>query len=293
MKAQQATRYQMAVPHPSNHVRQRVYRLFIYAVILGTSICFLIPFVWLVSSAIKPSDEIFVFPQVWIPNPPEWGNFATALSSLPFAQFAVNSLIIALSVTFGNVFSSSVVAYGFARFHFPGRNILFIIMLATLMVPGQILLVPQFVMFYKLGWINSFAPLIVPAFFGSAFYIFLIRQFFKNIPNELKDAAYIDGAGEWTIFTRIYLPLSKSALTAVAIFSFQGAWNDFLGPIIYLNSQKLYTLQIGLTEFQGIFHSDWNYIMAASAVIMLPMVIIFFIGQRYFVQGILMTGSKG
>lgn len=293
MKATPAVHAQVSSSYLSNGLRRRMYKLFIYAIIIITSICFLIPFVWLISSAIKPSDEIFVFPQVWIPNPPEWGNFTKALTALPFAQFAMNSLIIALSVTIGNVFSSAIVAYGFARFRFPGRNVLFIIMLATLMIPGQILLVPQFIMFYKIGWINSFAPLIVPAFFGSAFYVFLIRQFFMNIPTELKDAAYIDGAGEWTIFTRIYLPLSKSALTAVAIFSFQGAWNDFLGPLIYLNSQKFYTLQIGLTEFQGIFHSDWNYIMAASAVIMIPMIIIFFIGQRYFVQGILMTGSKG
>lgn len=293
MKTTPATRPHSDRVQVSGGARRRVYRLFIYLLLMATSFCFLIPLFWLISSAVKPSDQIFVFPQVWIPHPAEWNNFAIALTSLPFGQFALNTLAIAVLVTVGNVFSSAFVAYGFARFRFPGRNVLFIVMLATLMVPGQILLVPQFIMYYKLGWINTFAPLIVPAFFGSAFYVFLIRQFFMNIPPELKDAAYIDGAGEWTIFSRIYLPLSKSALTAVAIFSFQGAWNDFLGPLIYLNSQKLYTLQIGLTEFEGIFHSNWNYIMAASAVIMLPMIVIFFIGQRYFIQGILMSGTKG
>jgi ABC-type glycerol-3-phosphate transport system permease component len=267
--------------------------LLIYALIVATSICFLIPLAWLVSSALKPSSEIFSYPQVWFPHPIEWDNFAKALTALPFLRFALNTFVIASLVTIGNVFSSAIVAYGFARFKFPGKNVLFIVMLATLMIPAQIVLVPQFILFHDLGWVNTFAPLIVPAYFGSAFYIFLIRQFFMGIPSELRDAAYIDGAGEWRIFTRIYLPLSKPVLAAVAIFSFQGAWNDFLNPLIYLNNPKLFTLQLGLTEFQGIFHSDWNYIMAASAVIMIPMIIIFFIGQRYFIQGILMTGSKG
>lgn len=277
----------------SRGLNRRLYKLLIYAVLIATSICFLIPFAWLISSSLKPNDQVFALPQVWIPHPPEWGNYAKALTSLPFGRYAINTLLFSVAVTVGNVLSSAVVAYGFARFRFRGRNVLFIIMLATMMVPGQILLVPQFVMFHKFGWINTYLPLTVPAFFGSAFFIFLIRQFFMGISTELRDAAYIDGAGEWRIFTRIYLPLSKSALTAVAVFSFQGAWNDFMGPLIYLNSDKLYTLQIALTEFQGIFASNWNYIMAASAVIMLPMLIIFFVAQRYFIQGILMTGSKG
>ncbi len=277
----------------SRQAADRLGRAVVYLLLVGTSVCFLIPLFWLVTSALKPTDEIFVFPQVWIPHPAEWGNFARALTTLPFGRFAFNTLVIAGLTTLGNVFASAMVAYGFARFRFPGRRVLFLVMLATLMVPGQILLVPQFILFYKLGWINSFAPLTVPAFFGSAFYIFLIRQFFMGIPSELTDAAYIDGANEWAIFVRIYLPLSKPALTAVAVFSFQGAWNDFLAPLIYLNSQKLYTLQLGLSEFQGIFHTQWNLIMAASTVIMLPMVVIFFLAQRYFIQGILMTGVQG
>ncbi len=277
----------------SRQATDRLGRAVVYLMLVGTSVCFLIPLFWLVTSALKSSDEIFVFPQVWIPHPAEWGNFTRALTTLPFGRFALNTFVIAGLTTLGNVFSSAMVAYGFSRFRFPGRRVLFLVMLATLMVPGQILLVPQFILFYKLGWINSFAPLTVPAFFGSAFYIFLIRQFFMGIPAELTDAAYIDGANEWAIFLRIYVPLSKPALTAVAVFSFQGAWNDFLAPLIYLNSQKLYTLQLGLSEFQGIFHTQWNLIMAASTVIMLPMVVIFFLAQRYFIQGILMSGVQG
>lgn len=279
--------------HAPKSMRKYVSKFSVYLLLIIASIAFLIPFAWLISSALKPNDEVFALPQVWIPHPIEWGNFAKALTSLPFGRFALNTLFYGVTVTVGNVISSAVVAYGFARFRFPGRNVLFIIMLATMMIPSQILLVPQFIMYHLLGWTGTYLPLTVPSFFGSAFYIFLIRQFFMGIPKEYRDAAYIDGAGEWRIFSQIYLPLSKSALTAVAVFAFQGAWNDFMGPLIYLNNDSMFTLQLGLTEFQGIFTSNWNYIMAASAVVMLPMLLIFFFGQRYFIQGIVTTGTKG
>ncbi|WAH44528.1 carbohydrate ABC transporter permease [Alicyclobacillus fastidiosus] len=268
-------------------------RLVIYLLLIGTSICFLVPFAWLILSALKSSDEIFVFPPVWLPKHWEWGNFAKALTTLPFGRYALNSIIIATANVVGNVVSCAFVAYGFARFRFPGRRILFMVMLATMMIPSQVLLVPQFIMFHDLGWLNTFLPLTVPAFFGSAFYVFLLRQFFMTIPIELEEAATIDGAGSLRIFFKVVLPLIKPALTAVAIFSFQGAWNDFLSPLIYLNDPSKYTLQLGLSQFQGTYHTEWNLIMAATVVVALPMLIIFFSAQRYFIEGITMTGSKG
>ncbi|MDI9259764.1 carbohydrate ABC transporter permease [Alicyclobacillus sendaiensis] len=223
----------------------------------------------------------------------EWSNYAQALTSQPFGRYALNSLFIALVNVVGNLVSNSFVAYGFARFRFPGRRVLFMLLLATMMVPSQVLLVPQFILFHDLGWINTFLPLTVPSFFGSAFYVFLLRQFFMTIPVELEEAARIDGAGPLRIFFSVVLPLIRPALTAVAIFSFQGAWNDFLTPLIYLSDPSKFTLQLGLAQFQGSFHTDWNLIMAASVVVMLPMAIIFFVAQKYFVQGITMTGTKG
>jgi ABC-type glycerol-3-phosphate transport system permease component len=271
----------------------RIQRAITYVCLIGVSISFLIPFVWLVLSALKQSDEIFVFPPVWIPKHFEWHNFVDAMTEVPFGQYALNTLIIAVLNVIGNVISCSLVAYGFARFRFPGRRILFMILLATLMIPSQVLLVPQFILFQKLGWMNTFLPLTVPSFFGTAFFVFLLRQFFMTIPVELEEAARIDGAGPFRIFFTIVLPLIKPALTAVAVFSFQGAWNDFLGPLMYLNDPSKFTLQLGLAQFQGTFHTQWNLIMAASVVVMLPMLIIFFLAQRYFVQGITLTGSKG
>lgn len=216
-----------------------------------------------------------------------------ALTSQPFGRYALNSLLIAAVNVVGNLVSNSLVAYGFARFRFPGRKFLFMLLLATMMVPSQVLLVPQFILFHDLGWINTFLPLTVPSFFGSAFYVFLLRQFFMTIPVELEEAARIDGAGPFRIFFSVVLPLIRPALTAVAIFSFQGAWNDFLTPLIYLSDPSKFTLQLGLAQFQGSFHTDWNLIMAASVVVMLPMAVIFFLAQKYFVQGITMTGTKG
>ncbi|WP_067623514.1 carbohydrate ABC transporter permease [Alicyclobacillus acidiphilus] len=274
-------------------MKSRLYRLVIYLLLIATSICFLIPFAWLVLSAFKTSDEIFVYPPVWWPKHWEWGNFYQALTTLPFARYALNTIIIAGLNVIGNVLSCSLVAYGFARFRFPGRRILFIVLLTTMMVPSQVLLVPQFIMFHDIGWTNSILPLTVPAFFGSAFYVFLLRQFLMTIPLELEEAATIDGAGSLRIFFEIILPLIKPALVAVAVFAFQGAWNDFLSPLIYLNDPSKFTLQLGLTQFQGTYKTEWNLIMAASVVVMLPMLVIFFLAQKYFIEGITMTGTKG
>ncbi|MBE3556000.1 MAG: carbohydrate ABC transporter permease [Firmicutes bacterium] len=278
----------MGSPRP----KVRPGRVVSYVALIVLSIAFLIPFAWLVLSSFKESDEIFLFPPKWIPTKFYWSNYIQATTVIPFLRYTLNTLLVAGLVALGNVLSSAFIAYGFARFRFPGKNILFIIMLATTMIPYQVLMVPQYILFRDLGWLNSYLPLIVPAFFGSAFYIFLLRQFMMGIPYDLDEAALIDGANAFQRFRYIVLPLTRPALTAVAILSFQGAWNDFLAPLIYLDDHNLFTLQLGLNLFKGSFRTDWNLLMAASVLTMLPMLLLFFLAQRYFIEGITFTGSK-
>ncbi len=215
-----------------------------------------------------------------------------ALTSLPFGRFAVNTLIIALGSIIGHLLSCSIVAYGFARLQAPGKGFFFVLMLSTLMLPYPVTMVPLFIIFSKLGLINSFVPLILPAFFGNAFYIFLLRQSFKQIPLDLEDAARMDGAGTFQVLMNVILPLSRPALATVAIFTFQAAWNDFLGPLIFLHDQSLYTLQLGLSLFRGAYNVQWAYLMAASLVVTLPVIAIFFFAQKSFIEGVGFTGTK-
>jgi multiple sugar transport system permease protein len=212
----------------------------------------------------------------------------------PFLQYTLNTLFITVFVVIGNVVANSFIAYGFAKIHFKGRNVLFACVLATMMIPGFVTLVPQYVIYAKLGWLNTYLPLILPAFFGSAFNIFLLRQFFLTIPNELIEAAKIDGANHLYIWWKIFIPLAKPAIATVAIFSFNGAWNDFLGPLLYINDESLYTLQLGLQIFKGQNDTQWNFLMAGSLMVLLPVITIFFFFQRYFIEGMNLTaGSKG
>jgi ABC-type glycerol-3-phosphate transport system permease component len=227
-----------------------------------------------------------------LPISPRWQNYAEALTSLPFGRFAINTLIIALSTIVGHLLSCSIVAYGFARLNGPGKGFFFVLMLSTLMLPYPVTMVPLFIIFSKIGLINSFVPLILPAFFGNAFYIFLLRQSFKQIPVDLEDAARLDGAGTLQVLANVILPLSRPALATVAIFTFQAAWNDFLGPLIFLHDQSLYTLQLGLSLFRGAYNVQWAYLMAASLVVTLPVIAIFFIAQKSFIEGVGFTGSK-
>jgi len=252
----------------------------------------LIPFFWIVSTSLKMPKQVFVQPIKWIPDPVVWSNYAKALTVLPFALYLRNTVIITTLVMVGTILSSAACAYGFARLRAPGRDALFLVLLSTMMLPGIVTMIPTFLLFRWLGWVDTFKPLTVPAFFGSAFFIFLLRQFFLTIPAELEDAARIDGATSVDIFARIMLPLAKPALATVAIFAFMGAWNDFMGPLIYLNSEEKFTLSLGLASFQGLYGTDWHYMMAASLVVMSPIIVIFFIGQRYFVKGIVTTGIK-
>jgi multiple sugar transport system permease protein len=268
-------------------------RAFAYAILCIAAGVFLLPLFWMLSSSLKPEWQVLANPPVWLPNPPRWENYREALTYLPFGRYALNTLIISLGAIVGHVLSCTLVAYAFARLRAPGKDFLFLLVLSTLMLPYPVTMVPLFALFNQLGWINTFLPLIVPAFFGNAFYIFLLRQYFLTLPPELEDAARIDGANTLQILWRVILPISTPALATVVIFTFQATWNDFLQPLIYLQDQSHYTLTLGLNFFRGSFQVNWAYLMAASLVIVLPVVIVFFLTQRLFIQGIAMTGMKG
>jgi multiple sugar transport system permease protein len=254
----------------------------------------LLPFFWLVTSSLKNQTQIFAYPPEWIPNPIRLENYTEALTIRPFGVYLKNSLTIVTLNIIAVVFSSSFCAYGFARLRFPGRDFWFGIVLATLFLPYAITIVPSFIIFTKLGWVNSILPLTVPLFFGGgAFNIFLLRQFFRTIPEELADAARIDGCSEFGIYWRIMLPLSKPALITVGIFTFLAAWNDLLGPLIYLRNPDLFTVAVGLASFRGIVDVSWHYQLAVATAVIVPVMILFFVAQRYFIRGVVLTGLKG
>lgn len=260
-------------------------------VLTGVSIFILFPAVWMLSTSLKPDDQVAL--TNWIPKPIVWSNYAKALKSIPFAQYFLNTTLYALVVVFADVLSNSLVAYGFAKLRFPGRNLLFGVLLATMMIPGMVTMIPQYILFSKLHWYPGYLPLTVPHFFAGAFFTFLLRQFFMGIPEEYSEAARIDGASDFWIWYRVILPLAKPALATVAIFSFEGAWNDYIGPVLYLNNNKLYTLQIGLTMFKSTSDTQWQHLMAASIVVMLPIIVLFSAFQRYFIEGASVSGIKG
>ena len=271
----------------------RVRRLLILALLWGVALLFLIPFLWMLSSSLKPNYQIFEVPPRWIPNPPRWENYVEALTILPFPLYIRNTAIITLLTIAGHLLSCTVIAYAFARLRAPGRDFLFVVMLATMMLPYPVTMVPLYVLFNRLGWINTFLPLVVPAYLGIPFYIFLMRQFFLTIPRDFEDAARIDGANTLQIIGRIMLPMAMPALATVTIFTFQATWNDFLAPLIYLQRPELYTVTLGLQFFRSTYTTNWAYLMAASLVTTLPVIVVFFAAQRYFIEGITLTGVKG
>ncbi len=263
-----------------------------HAALIGIGLFFVLPFYWLASTALKTDQQIFHIPPVWIPKPAVWSNFPKALVYIPFARYTFNTLSICVLTMIGTVLSCSMVAYSLAKVRWRGRSWIFYSLLATMILPGQVTMIPTFTIFKALGWIGTPLPLIVPSFFGSAFSIFLLRQFFLTIPAELSDAARLDGCSEWTIFWRVALPLSRPALATVALFTFIGSWNDFLGPLLYLNDERTYTLSMGLQRFVSQHGAEWGMLMAAATIMMLPIVILFFFAQRTFIQGISTTGLK-
>ncbi|MGH2345225.1 MAG: carbohydrate ABC transporter permease [Chloroflexota bacterium] len=256
------------------------------------SLAFFAPLLWMLSSSLKSNTDIFVFPPHLLPTPVRWSNYPNALNYIPFWRYTWNTLVITTASVGGTLFACPAAAYAFARLEWRLRGFFFSLALGTIMLPFLAIMVPLFVIFRQLNLIDTYWPLILPAFGGSPLYIFLLRQFFLGIPRELSEAAHIDGAGEFTIFRRIILPLSKPALATVSLFTFLANWKDFLAPLIFLQSSDLYTLSLGLQQYQSLHQTAWGYLMAASVVFVLPVAMVFFAAQRYFIQGISLTGVK-
>lgn len=266
-----------------------------HLVLIAVSILFVFPFYWMVITSLKENTQVFTYPVEWWPDPILWENYPNAINyrNFPFFLYLGNSIYFAVTVMVGTVISCAAVGYGFARLRFPGRNFLFILTVATLMIPGIVTFIPTFILFKSLGMMGTYAPLIVPAFFGNAFFIFMMRQFFQGLPVELVDAARVDGASEWRIFWQIMLPLVRPALLVMAVFTFLWTWHDFFGPLVYLSDQSQYPLSLGLFAFRAQRTTEWSLMMAASTLVTLPLIVIFFFAQRYFLDGIRMTGIKG
>ncbi len=281
-------------PPAARRGRSPARRTVLYLVLLLGAVPTVLPFVWLVRSAFMNPGQIFISPPQWIPHPWEFSNFTGALTSVPFGRYFINTLVIEIFVVVGTVFSCAISAFSFSRIRWRGRNLVFGLILSSLMLPYAVTLIPTFMAWQKLGAVNTFVPLIVPAFVtaGGVFNIFLMRQFFLTIPYELDEAAYIDGASPWQVFWTITMPLSRPVLVVVTLFTFVGVWNDFLNPLIYLNDSNKFTLALGLASFQSVYNAQWGYLMAASTVVIAPIIALFFFGQRYFIEGITLTGIK-
>lgn len=266
----------------------------VHVILVIGALAFIFPFYWLIITSVKSNAELFIWPPTLIPRTVELFHYGDALQEVPILRYMGNSTYLTVLNLIGVLISSSLVAFGFTRYHVPGSRILFAALLATMMLPHHVTMIPLFLVFRALGWVDTFRPLWVPAFLGNAFFIFLLRQFFASIPSELFDAARIDGSSEFGQYWRIMLPLSKPALTTVAIFQFQWTWNDFLNPLIYINSQSKKTIALGLQDFyKSQTTVEWQQLMAASVLMVAPVVLVFFFLQRYFIEGIALTGLKG
>lgn len=289
-----------SVPQPQSRTSLGSLRwshVLIHLVLISCAITMIFPLLWLVSTSLKHPGKQFIFPPQLFPNPIHWQNYVDLFARIPMGLFLWNSFTIATLSTLGTSLSSALAAFAFARMRFRGSKWLFSALLMTMMLPGQVTIIPTFVIMRWLGWIDTHAPLIVPAFFGGAFSIFLLRQFYRSIPQDLMDAATIDGAGFLRIFWEIFIPLGMPALATIAIFSFLGSWNDLFGPLIYLNSQDKMTVTLGLTYLRGRTGTSgggsWGIIMAGSLLGVIPMLILYSVGQKYFVQGLARAGLKG
>jgi multiple sugar transport system permease protein len=267
---------------------------FVYFIIISICCFFILPFIWMVRSSLTELSQIFEVPPKLIPHPFRWKNYEDALTMVPFGRYFVNTVIIVSLTLVGLLLTSSLGAFSFSRIQWKGRNFFFALLLSSMMLPGAVTLIPTFIAWQKLGFYNTYVPLIVPLWFGGGAYnIFLLRQFYMGIPLSLDEAAYVDGAGYFRIYWNVILPLSRSALVVVSLFAFLFYWNDFFGPLIYLKDESKFTLAIGLQRFQGSYSTEWGLLMAASTVVILPSIIVFLIGQRSLIQGIALTGVKG
>ena len=281
----------------SRGIRSRQFRRNIFSLIVLTvgAVVILIPFFWMVSTSLKTAGDVYLYPPKWIPNPLQFVNYRTVVDLVPLGRFALNSAFIVTMVMIGTLLSCSFSAYGFARLRAPGRDVIFLIILATMMLPSAVTLVPTYIAFNQLGWINSFKPLIIPAFFGSPFFLFLLRQFYMSIPRELEESARIDGASSYRIWWDLMLPLTKPALATVAVFTFFGTYNDFFGPLIYLSDESKQTVAVALSYFSGspTAGPQMHLLMAMTLLATIPSLLVFLFAQRYFVQSIVTTGLKG
>ena len=275
-------------------VQQATKKVLLYVVLSLAAALLAIPLFWMLSTSLKTLQQQIAWPPVWIPNPLAWQNYPDAYNFLPLGRYAANTLLIVAVTMVGTFFSCPIVAYAFARIRFPGRDAFFVVLIATIMLPQAVRLIPTYLMFDWFGWLNTYLPLTVPAFFGSPFYIFLLRQYFRTFPEDLADAARVDGASELGILLRIFLPMAGPALAVVAIFSFQAHWNDFFGPLIYLNKEEMRTLALGLYYFKAYQDTtNWGQMMAAASTMTIPVLVLFALFQRHFIQGVALTGIKG
>jgi ABC-type glycerol-3-phosphate transport system permease component len=275
-------------------VLRRVQVTTTYIILLLGAVMLMVPFFWMVSTSLKTIDEVQSWPIIWIPSVLMFSNYVDVFNQIPFARYLSNSVVIAVGGIIGSLLSASIVGFGFARLRFPGRNIFFFIMLTTLMLPTWVVIVPHFIMFNAVGWLDTFLPIIVPSFFGNAFYIFLFRQYFMGIPKELEDAARIDGCNTFQIFAQIFVPMSKPIIATVAIFAFFYYWNDLLYPLVYLRSQLNFPVSLGMRMFQSAHQGvvDYPRLMATAIMSLLPCIILFFSFQRLYIQGVVITGVE-
>ncbi len=267
-------------------------RLAVHAGLIAGGVVMVLPFVWMVSTSLKAPEQVFTYPPQWLPHPPLWQNYSQTVSVMPFGRFYLNSLVVAVCVTGLQLLTSSLAAFAFARLRFKGREALFLLYLATLMIPFQVTMIPNFILIRFLGWYNSYQALILPPAF-SAFSTFLLRQYFLGIPRDFDDAARLDGASSFWIWWRIIMPLSGPVIAALTIFTFLNTWNDFLWPLVVTNSLDMRTLPVGLSAFQGQFKVEWNLLMAGSVIATLPVLIVYIIGQKSFTEGITLSGLSG
>jgi multiple sugar transport system permease protein len=282
------------VTNDYSRLQTQARNLILYGILISMSIIYLLPLYWMISTSLKRTGSEMVFPPQWFPDPIVWSNYVEVFQQVPVMLYIRNSMTIAMVATIFGVLTSSLAGYGFARIQFPGRNFFFSCCIASLMLPEIVTLIPEFILFRQMGWVNTFLPLIVPwSLAGSAFAVFLFRQYCMTIPFELDEAARVDGAGTIRIWWMIILPLSKAVLATMAILSFTHHWNEFLRPLIYLGRPELRTLALGLRAFRGEYQLAWNYMMAVALIMLVPILVLFFMAQRQFVQGIVMTGIKG
>lgn len=275
-------------------LHKRIMKIVLYVILVAVLILWLFPFYWILRTAFMPYEQILAYPPMWFPDPPILDNFTEGLKVLPFMRFYLNTIIIVVICLAGTIFTSTLCAYAFSRLRWPGRDKVFSIILTSMMLPGAVTLIPTFIGWTQVHGVNTILPLTVPSWLGGgAFFIFLLRQFYLTIPKEYDEAAVVDGAGYFTIYLRILLPMIKPAVISVGMFCFINNWNDFMMPLVYLSDENKYTISLGLRSFMGMYNTDWGYMMAATTVAVIPVMIIFLIGQKYIVEGVVMTGLKG